>query len=71
MAFTSDGRRLVTGHSNGEVALWNVDVEGWPVRACAIANRDLTPDEWKTFVGEALPYHPVCRELKTAMPPDP
>jgi WD40 repeat protein len=63
MAFTPDGRRLVTGHSNGEVALWGVDVEGWSRRACEIANRNLTFEEWKTFVSEDLPYRTVCPEL--------
>lgn len=63
MAFTPNGRRLVTGHSNGEVALWDVDLEGWPGRACAIANRNLTRDEWTAFVGEDLPYRAVCPEL--------
>jgi hypothetical protein len=63
MAFTPDGRRLVTGHSNGEVVLWDVDLESWPGRACEIANRNLTRDERKTFVGEDLPYGAVCPEL--------
>jgi WD40 repeat protein len=63
VTFTPDGKRLVTGHSNGKVALWDVDLEGWPKRACQIANRNLTRDEWKTLVGEALPYRAVCPEL--------
>ena len=63
MAFTPDGRRLVTGHSYGKIALWDVDVEGWPRRACEIANRNFTHDEWKAFVGKDLPYRAVCPEL--------
>jgi hypothetical protein len=63
MAFTPDGRRLVTGHSNGEVVLWAVDPESLPGRACEIANRNFTRDEWKSFVGEDLPYRVVCPEL--------
>jgi WD40 repeat protein len=59
MAFTPDGRRLITGHSNGEVVLWDVDLEGWPRRACEIANRNFTRDEWNTFVGRDLPYRAV------------
>ena len=63
MAFTPDGRRLVTGHSGGTVTLWDVDVETWPRRACEIANRNFTPNEWKRFVGEDLPYRAACPEL--------
>jgi WD40 repeat protein len=63
MMFTPDGKQLVTGHSNGHVALWDVDVEGWPRRACEIANRNLTREEWKAFISEDLPYRAVCPEL--------
>jgi WD40 repeat protein len=63
IAFTPDGRRLVSGHSNGVVTLWDVDLEGWPRRACEIANRNFTRAEWKAFVGENLPYRVVCPEL--------
>jgi WD40 repeat protein len=68
MAYTPDGRQLVTGHSNGEVASWDVDLDGWPRRACEIANRNLTRDEWQAFVGEPLPYRAVCPGL--AFPSD-
>jgi WD40 repeat protein len=60
ITFTRDGKRLVTGHSNGQIGLWDVDVERWPERACEIANRNLTHEEWKELVGEALPYRAVC-----------
>jgi len=63
MTFTPDGKRLVTGHSNGDIALWDVDVENWPKRACEVANRNLTREEWRAYVGEAVPYRTVCPGL--------
>lgn len=62
LAFTSDRRRVVTGHCNGALALWEVDLEGWPRRACEIANRHFTRGEWKAFVGEDLLYRAGCPE---------
>src|SRR5688572_2868594 len=63
MVFLPDGKRLVTGHSNGEVILWNVEIESWPRRACEIANRNLTQEEWRSFVSEDLPFRAVCPGL--------
>ena len=63
ITFTPDGKRLVTGHSNGQLGIWDVDVERWPQRACEIANRNLTHEEWKAFVGGEIPYQPVCVDL--------
>jgi len=63
MAFTPRGKQLVTGLSSGQVAVWDVDIENWPKRACEIANRNLTREEWRSFVGGELPYTPVCPEL--------
>lgn len=68
LAFTRDGKRLVTGHTYGQIALWDTDVERWPERVCEIANRNLTHAEWKELVSDALPYRPVCPDL--AVPQD-
>ncbi|MEJ1963106.1 MAG: hypothetical protein WDO56_16755 [Gammaproteobacteria bacterium] len=63
IAFTRDGKRLVTGHSNGQIGLWDADPEHWPERACEIANRNLSHSEWIDFVGNGLAYEVVCPGL--------
>ena len=63
MAFTPAGNQLVTGLSNGRVAVWDVNIENWPKRACEVGNHNLTREEWRTFVGDELPYTPVCPAL--------
>jgi len=68
ITFTPDGTRIVTGLSNGQVAIWDVDVARWPERACTIANRNLTHEEWTASVGEDIPYQVVCPQL--AVPSD-
>jgi WD40 repeat protein len=54
-----DGRRLLLTHADGRGALYDVDPESWKDRACAIANRTLTPDEWEKFL-PGRPYEPAC-----------
>jgi WD40 repeat protein len=54
-----DGRRLLMTHSDGEGAIWEVDPVSWEERACRLANRTLTRDEWDEFV-PGRPYEPAC-----------
>jgi WD40 repeat protein len=56
--FSPDGKTLVGG---GPVILWNVDIAAWISQACDIADRNLTEEEWKTYIGDA-PYRETCPE---------
>jgi WD40 repeat protein len=59
VAFSPDGRHLLETHANGRGAVWDVDPESWERRACDVANRTLTREEWKAFLpGRA--YAPAC-----------
>jgi WD40 repeat protein len=51
----------VSGH--GSLILWDLDARHWVRRACRIANRNLTREEWQFFVGEEVPYRKTCPEL--------
>jgi len=55
-----DGRHLLETHGNGQGAIWDIDPESWEQRACAIANRTLTREEWEKFL-PGRPYEPACR----------
>ena len=54
-----DGRRLLITNGNGQGAVWDIDPESWAQRACALANRALTRDEWEKFLS-GRPYEPAC-----------
>jgi WD40 repeat protein len=54
-----DGRYMLQTHGSGEGAVWDIDPESWARRACALANRSLTRDEWETFL-PGRPYEPAC-----------
>jgi WD domain, G-beta repeat len=74
IAFTPDAAGLLTGQEDGSLALWSVEallngrVEPVGVladstlrdRACQIANRDLSREEWRQFIGD-IPYQPTCK----------
>jgi WD40 repeat protein len=42
------------------VALWDLDPAAWVDAACAIAGRNLTHEEWATYVGDLAPYTATC-----------
>ena len=65
VAFTSDGKHLVSAGNDGQVLLW--DVAPWASeetliqRACSIVGRNLTRSEWKLFL-PGKSYRRSCDE---------
>ena len=57
--FSRDGKHLLTTMGNGRGVVWDVDPESWAARACTIANRTLTREEWDQFL-KGQPYEPAC-----------
>jgi WD40 repeat protein len=58
-AFDPTGHTLATAFNDGTVLLWDVDPASWRARACAVAGRRLTPQEWREFLPDR-PYRPSC-----------
>ncbi|HLG08912.1 MAG TPA: protein kinase [Gaiellaceae bacterium] len=56
---SADGRQMLETHGNGKGAVWDVDPESWKRRACVLANRTLTREEWDEFL-PGRPYEPAC-----------
>jgi serine/threonine protein kinase/WD40 repeat protein len=57
--FSPDGKRLLMTVQDGRGLVWDVDPESWKRRACDIANRTLTQEEWDQFL-PGRPYEPAC-----------
>jgi serine/threonine protein kinase/WD40 repeat protein len=56
---SADGRQLLMTHGDGTAVIWPFEPEAWAERACALANRTLTPEEWEEFL-PGRPYEPAC-----------
>jgi WD40 repeat protein len=49
VAFTPDGRNIVASDYTGRTWVVPVSLDQWRVRACSVANRNLTRTEWNQF----------------------
>ena len=63
VAFAPDGKTLASGSRDSDVFLWDVDFNSWKDRACATANRNLTREEWRQYLGDDEPYRNTCPKL--------
>lgn len=64
LAFHPNGQILASASADNSVMLWDVNLEAWQNRACRIANRNLSEEEWQQFVPD-LDYHQTCPDLPT------
>jgi WD40 repeat protein/type IV secretory pathway VirB10-like protein len=61
IAFSSDNK-LATGSDDKTVLLWDIDPQSWLKKACDIANRNLSQEEWRKYVGDK-PHKKTCPKL--------
>ncbi len=62
IAFSPDGKHLAGSGKNKAVCLYPIDSEELVKKVCLSAKRSLSMDEWNRFIGNTLPYNPVCNE---------
>jgi hypothetical protein len=51
-AFTADGRQLVLTERRQQFHVLDASPDAWAARACRIANRNLTRDEWSRHAAD-------------------
>jgi WD40 repeat protein len=47
-------------------ALWQVDPRAWAQQDCSLAGGNLTPAQWKAYVGSSIPYTQPCAHRSNA-----
>ena len=64
-AFSPDGKLLAVAGVETRAMLWDVDPAVWRRRACAIAGRNLSREEWKLYLPAGTPYRATCADWPT------
>jgi WD40 repeat protein len=59
VALSRDGRTLAAVGADTRVLLWDLDVDSWRARLCALAGRNLRGEEWREFLPDR-PYRRTC-----------
>ena len=59
-AFSPDGRHVVAVDADGTAIDWDIRPSSWERRACSVAGRTLTKDEWAQYL-PGRSSHPACK----------
>ncbi|MEO8265487.1 MAG: BTAD domain-containing putative transcriptional regulator [Ilumatobacteraceae bacterium] len=62
LALRPDGRQAAFAIPGG-IAIWDLDPDSWVIAACELANRNLTREEWESYIGAPAEYHATCPQF--------
>ena len=62
LSLRPDGRQAAIAIPGG-IAIWDLDPDHWVTAACQLASRNLTHEEWDTYIGDLAEYHATCPEF--------
>jgi len=63
IAFSSDSDYLMASCNNGEIRVWQTNAKMLAEQICPKLKRNMTPEEWKLYVGNDVGYEATCKSL--------
>jgi WD40 repeat protein/energy-coupling factor transporter ATP-binding protein EcfA2 len=63
IAFAKGSDYLLASFNNGEVRIWPTDPKMLADQICPKLTRNMTPEEWKIYVGNDVMYESTCKSL--------
>jgi len=63
VVFTKDSNYLIASCNNGEVRIWPTDPRSLAELVCPKMERNMTKDEWDSYVGKDIGYESTCVSL--------
>lgn len=61
IAFSPNNEQILAGTKEDVVRAWPTDIEVMSDKICGKIDRNMTQDEWETFVGNQVPYEQTCK----------
>lgn len=62
LMFTFDNR-LVAGYADKSVRIWETSSEKLVAKICQLLKTSMSESDWKSIVGEDIPYEKTCKDL--------
>lgn len=61
--FSRNGEYLFAACGDGEVRVWPTRLETMADQVCDLLEKNMTHEQWETYVGNNIPYENTCLEL--------
>ncbi|NJN41188.1 MAG: hypothetical protein HC811_02060 [Flammeovirgaceae bacterium] len=63
IGFAKGSNYLIASCNNGEIRIWPTDPKVLAEQVCPKLTRNMTPEEWKSYVGNNIEYESTCKSL--------
>ncbi|MEQ8924439.1 MAG: hypothetical protein RLO81_01435 [Fulvivirga sp.] len=61
--FSSDSQYIISACADGDVRLWPTNPDKFSDQLCEYIQRNMTEEEWNTYVGDDIKYRATCVNL--------